>query len=61
MARPAIADLPAELFLGVAVNQKNRRSLHHATLQSENISTKGPRNRRSLRSGRDDKERVTVP
>jgi hypothetical protein len=38
----------------------NRRSLHYAALRSKNISTKGPRNCRSLGFARDDKERATV-
>jgi hypothetical protein len=34
---------------------ENHRSIHYTTLRSKNISTKGPRNRRSLGFARDDK------
>jgi len=44
----------------VSAPEKETADLSTTLPRSKNISTKGLGNRRSLRSGRDDKERVTV-
>jgi hypothetical protein len=54
-----IPALAVVLLALTALSQAAELTIHFA--RSKNISTRGPRNRRSLRSGRDDKEGVTAP